>query len=188
MKRIVFFGDSLLAGYGLANPSIDSIPALIQEKINLNNLSYQVINAGVSGNTSGDGLSRIESILSFQIDVFVLELGANDVLRGLSPVWTKNNLQVIIDTIRKKNSQVGILILGMQLPSWIPGQNAANFRKIYHEIAIENHIALVPFFLDGVAGIKHLNMADGIHPLAAGYKIIAENIWPYVLKLMAPAD
>lgn len=184
MKQIIFFGDSLSAGYGLQDPSRDSLPALIQQKLVENSLNYNVVNAGVSGNTSGDGLSRIDSILFKPVDIFILELGANDLLRAHPPQWTKNNLLLILERVIKKHPEVAILILGMQLPEWVPGINAEEFRKIYKEIAIKHDTELIPFFIDGVAGIKHLNMADGLHPLAEGYKIIAANVWPSLLRLI----
>lgn len=184
MKQILFFGDSLTAGYGLQNPSQDSLPALTQQRIAENGLNYTVFNAGVSGNTSGDGLTRIDNVIYKPVDIFVLELGANDLLKGYPPQWTKNNLQLIINKVKALHSQADLLILGMQLPEWVPGANVAETRKIYKELSTQNNAELVPFFLDGVAGIKHLNMVDGIHPLAEGYKIIAANVWPSLLKLI----
>jgi acyl-CoA thioesterase-1 len=184
MSKILFFGDSLTAGYGLANVSLDSLPAVLQKKIDAANLDYKIINAGLSGETSGGGLTRIDYLLSQPFDVFVLELGANDILRGISPAKTAMNLQQIIDKVRSKYPQVKMLLLGMELPPWIPGTQAAEFRKIFRNVANNNQMALVPFLLDGVAGIRELNLQDGLHPTAAGYKIIAEKIWPALAALL----
>jgi acyl-CoA thioesterase-1 len=183
MKRIVFFGDSLTAGYGLHLPDEQSFPALIQRKLDVAGLDYLAVNAGVSGDTSASGLSRLPYWLSQPVDVFVLELGANDLLRGLAAAETQRNLQMIIDQVNVSYPSVKILILGMQLPLWVPGQRAAEFRELYQELAIKNKMPLLPFLLDGVAGIKHLNMHDGLHPLAEGYQIIAGRVWP-VLRLL----
>lgn len=184
MKHIVFFGNSLTAGYGLKNPSIESLPSLVQQKLVAANFDYIVLNFGVSGDTSGGGLDRLSTVLEFLIDIFVLELGANDLLRGYPSAWTKNNLQLIIDQVKFSHPKAQILILGMQLPTWIPGARAAEFRAIYPDLARKNSTALVPFFLEGIAGVKSLNMDDGLHPLAEGYQIIAENIWPFLVKLI----
>lgn len=185
MHNILFFGDSLTAGYGLANVSVESLPALLQEKINAAGLEYKVINAGVSGETSAGGLSRIDLLLDRPIDVFVLELGANDILRGISPQSTAANLQGIVDKVKKRYPEARMLLLGMELPAWIPGTLVADFRRIFRQVAHDNHMALVPFMLDGVAGIRHLNLHDGIHPTAAGYRIIADKIWPVLKRLLS---
>ena len=183
MKRILFFGDSLTAGYGLANVSLDSLPALLQHKINQYQLSYHITNAGISGDTTAGGLQRIDLLLQQPVDVFVLELGANDILRGISPKTSLKNLQGIVDKVKAKHPEAKLLLLGMQLPAWIPGLVVSEFRGIFRQLADANGMTLVPFFLDGVAGVKHLNLQDGIHPTAAGYKVIAERIWP-VLKVL----
>lgn len=185
MHNILFYGDSLTAGYGLANVSVESLPALLQEKINAAGLEYKVINAGVSGETSAGGLSRIDLLLDRQIDVFVLELGANDILRGISPQSTAANLQAIVDKVKKRYPEARMLLLGMELPAWIPGTLVADFRRIFRQVAHDNNMALVPFMLDGVAGIRHLNLHDGIHPTAAGYRIIADKIWPVLKRLLS---
>ncbi len=185
MQNILFFGDSLTAGYGLANVSVESLPALLQDKINAADLAYKVINAGVSGETSGGGLSRIDLLLDQRIDVFVLELGANDILRGISPQHTAANLQAIVDKVKSRYPEARMLLLGMELPAWIPGVLVANFRRIFRQVAQHNGMSLVPFMLDGVAGQPHLNLHDGIHPTAAGYRIIADKIWPMLQKLIS---
>jgi acyl-CoA thioesterase-1 len=185
MKRIVFFGDSLTAGYGLSRPDEESFPALIQQKINAACLEYQAVNAGVSGDTSGSGLNRLGYWIQKPVDIFVLALGANDLIRGLAPDTTQRNLQQIIDTVSMKYPGAKFLLLGMQLPLWVPGQRAAEFRQLYQDLASKNNIKLLPFLLDGVAGIAHLNMHDGVHPLAEGYKIIGEKVWPFLQPLLS---
>ena len=185
MKRILFFGDSLTAGYGLVNVSLESLPGLLQQKINEDQLPYTITNAGISGDTTAGGLQRIDLLLHQQIDVFVLELGANDILRGISPKTSMENLQGIVDKIVAKFPQAKLLLLGMQLPAWIPGLAVSEFSAIFKQIAVKNHMTLIPFFLDGVAGVKHLNLQDGIHPTAAGYKVIAERIWPVLKGLIS---
>lgn len=188
MKNILFFGDSLTAGYGLLNVSLESLPALIQAKIMAGKLPYHVINAGVSGETSAGGLARIDLLLNKPVDVFVLELGANDILRGIPPQTTANNLQAIVNKVKAKYPQVKMALLGMELPQWIPGAFAGTFRAVFKQVAQANHMAFVPFLLDGVAGVAHLNLRDGLHPTAAGYKIIANNVWPVIRSLLNEAD
>jgi acyl-CoA thioesterase-1 len=183
MKRILFFGDSLTAGYGLANVSLDSLPALLQQKIDDHHLNFKITNAGISGDTTAGGLQRIDLLLKDPIDVFVLELGANDILRGIAPKTSLNNLHAIVNKVKIKYPSAKLLLLGMELPAWIPGLVLAEFRAIFKQVAQRNNMTLVPFFLDGVAGVKNLNLQDGIHPTAAGYKVIAERIWP-VLKTL----
>ncbi|RZM11569.1 MAG: arylesterase, partial [Pedobacter sp.] len=178
MKKILFFGDSLTAGYGLNRPDEQSFPALIQLKINAAGMDYVAVNAGVSGDTTASGLSRLSYWISEPVDVFVLALGANDLIRGLAPAVTQANLQKILDLAKAKHPSVKVLLLGMQLPLWVPGQRAMEFRQLYQDLADQHDIPLLPFLLDGVAGIKHLNMHDGIHPLAEGYRIIADKVWP----------
>lgn len=184
MKNILFFGDSLTAGYGLIKVHEQSFPALLQQNLNQLNLDYSVVNAGISGDTSADGLARIATALQTQVDIFVLELGANDMLRGLPAQDTENNLQMIINQVKEKYPVAKLLLLGMELPAWIPGERAEAFRLIYRNLARVNQMAFVPFFLDGVAGVQHLNLVDGIHPLAEGYEIIAQNIWPVLKELI----
>lgn len=184
MKRILFFGDSLTAGYGLSNPDQQSFPALLQGKINEAGLQYETINAGLSGDTTGGGLQRLSYWIQQPLDVFVLELGANDMIKGLSPENAKQNLQQIIHEVSTRHPHTKLLMLGMQLPLWVPGQRAVEFRQVYQELATNNQMTFVPFLLDGVAGIAHLNMHDGIHPLAEGYQIIAEKVWPILKDIL----
>ncbi len=174
-KVIVFFGNSLTAGMGL-DPR-ESFPALIQNKLDSLNMKYSVVNAGLSGETTSGGNSRVDWVLNQKPDVFVLELGANDGLRGISLEETRRNLQSIIDKVRKKNPEVIIVLVGMQIPPNMGPEYTSEFRKIFPSLAKENSLALIPFLLDGVAGDPELNQRDGIHPTAEGQKIVAENVW-----------
>ena len=175
VKTIVFFGNSLTAGYGL-DPS-QAFPALIQKKLDSLNLSYKVVNAGVSGETSSGGNSRIDWILEQPVDIFILELGANDGLRGIPTSETRTNLQSIIDKVKAKYPQVKILIAGMQMPPNMGIQYTADFRSIFPELAKKNNGVLIPFILEGVGGEAKLNQDDGIHPTVEGHRIVAENVW-----------
>ena len=179
-KTILFFGNSLTAGYGLDDIS-ESFPSLIQDKIDSLHLDYTTINGGVSGETSAGGNSRIDFLLKQRIDVFVLELGANDGLRGISPNETIKNLQSIIDKVKTKYPEAKLVLLGMQVPPNLGKDYTNRFKEIYPNLAAKNNMALVPFLLEGVGGVASLNQADGIHPTAAGDKIVAENVWK-VLK------
>jgi acyl-CoA thioesterase I len=174
-KTIVFFGNSLTAGYGLEPEQ--SFPALIQDRLDSLGMAYNVINAGVSGETTSGGKSRIGWLLKQPIDVFVLELGANDGLRGISTEETYNNLASIIDAVRDKNPEVRIILAGMQVPPNMGQKYAGQFKSIYTELAKNKDVALIPFLLEGVAGERALNLPDGIHPTVAGQKIVAANVW-----------
>ncbi len=175
LKTIVFFGNSITAGYGL-DPS-QAFPALIQRKLDSLNLPYKVVNAGVSGETSSGGNSRIDWILEQPVDVFVLELGGNDGLRGIPITETKANLQSIIDKVKAKYPQAKILIAGMQMPPNMGLQYTSDFRSIFPELAKTNNSILIPFILEGVGGEAKLNQEDGIHPTAEGHHVVAENVW-----------
>ena len=175
MKTILFFGNSLTAGYGL-DPS-EAFPALIQQKIDSLGLPYKVVNAGNSGETSSGGRNRIDWLLRQQVDVFVLELGANDGLRGIPVKETQRNLQAIIDRVKAKYPEAEMVLLGMEIPPNMGGQYAAEFRQIFRQLATKNDMAFVPFLLEGVGGMRALNLPDGIHPTAAGHQILARNVW-----------
>jgi len=175
-KVVLFFGNSLTAGYGLDDIS-ESFPSLIQEEIDSLKLPYTIINGGVSGETSAGGNSRITWLLKQRIDVFVLELGANDGLRGIPAAETTKNLQSIIDKVKAKYPEVKLVLLGMQVPPNLGKTYTTQFKEIYPQLAIKNNMALVPFLLEGVGGVDSLNQADGIHPTAAGNKIVARNVW-----------
>jgi acyl-CoA thioesterase-1 len=184
MQNILFFGDSLTAGYGLNDAENESFPALIGQKIKALNLFYNVINAGLSGDTSPAGLRRLDYWLSQRVDIFVLELGVNDVMRRIPPSTTYQNLQAIIERVVTKYPSAKLALMGMQLPSFIPGPSAVEFSAIYQKLAKQFGMALVPFFLEGVAGKRNLNLRDGLHPSAEGYKIIADKVWPVLKDLL----
>lgn len=174
-KTILFFGNSLTAGYGV-DPS-EAYPALIQDKIDSLHLNYKVINAGVSGATTSDGNSRIDWILKQPVDIFVLELGGNDGLRGIPLSVTENNLQSIIDKVKAKYPDAKIILEGIQIPPNMGPDYTTKFKEIYPQLASKNKIQLLPFLLKGVGGDPKLNQRDGIHPTADGHKIVAENVW-----------
>jgi len=175
-KRILFFGDSLTAGYGLEDIN-DAFPALIQSKVDSLSLRYTVINSGVSGETSAGGKSRINWVLNQKVDVFVLELGANDGLRGVPLKETRENLQAIIDAVLKKSPTTKIILAGMQLPPNMGIDYVTEFKTIFPQLAKKNNVNLIPFLLKDVGGIPDLNQADGIHPTVQGQKILANNVW-----------
>lgn len=174
-KYILFFGNSLTAGYGLEEE--ESFPFLIQQRLDSLRMPYVVVNAGLSGETTSGGLARIDWILKQPIDVFVLELGANDVLRGLELTATKENLQGILDKVKSTYPEAKLVLAGMQAPPNMGKAYTTEFAKIFEEIAQHNNITLIPFILDGIAGIPDLNQGDGIHPNADGEKILMENVW-----------
>lgn len=179
-KVILFFGDSLTAGYGLSPE--EAFPALSEKELTKNGKSVKVVNAGLSGETSAGGLSRIDWVLRQPIDVFVLELGANDGLRGLPVDQTKKNLQAIIDKVKVKNPNVKIVVAGMMVPPNMGTTYTTQFTAVFPEIAKKNKATLMPFLLEGVAGNEKLNQADGIHPNIEGHKIVATN----VTKVLSP--
>lgn len=174
-KTILFFGDSLTAAMGL-DPS-EAYPAEVQEKIDSLGLHYEVVNAGLSGETTAAGKNRIDWVLNQEVDVFVLALGANDGLRGIPVEETRRNLQAIIDLVRAKSPGVKIILAGMQIPPNMGPEYTSEFRKLFPELAQANDIYLIPFLLEGVAGDPALNQQDGIHPTAKGYEIVANNVW-----------
>ncbi|MEJ2882332.1 arylesterase [Pedobacter sp. GR22-6] len=176
IQNVLFFGTSLTAGYGLEDQA-QAYPALIQKKIEALNLPYRVINAGLSGETSAAGKTRIDWLLKQPVGVFVLELGANDGLRGLSVKQTSMNLQAVIDRVKKKNPEVKLLMLGMQMPPNMGAKYTTEFKELFSNLASKNQMAYVPFLLEGVGGVPKLNQQDGIHPTAEGQKILAENVW-----------
>ncbi len=178
-KRIVFFGNSLTAGYGL-DPD-QSFTSLIQKRIDSLSLDYEVINAGLSGETTAGGDSRIDWILKQPIDIFVLELGGNDGLRGIAPESSFKNLQSIINKVKAKNPATKIILAGMEAPPNMGEAFTTAFRAMYSKLSKSNNTYLIPFLLENVGGIPELNQPDGIHPTAKGNLIITETIWK-VLK------
>lgn len=182
-KRIVVFGDSLTAGYGLEDVE-DAYPGLLQQKIDSLQLGYTVINSGISGETTAGGKNRIDWVLNQKPSVFILELGANDCLRGVPLTETKMNLQYIIDAVKTKYPSTKIVLAGMQIPPNF-GQDYTNeFKNIFPALAQKNQVALIPFLLENVGGIPSLNQSDGIHPTAKGHKILAENVWEVLAPIL----
>jgi len=171
--RIVILGDSLTAGLGL--PIEQSYPALLQQRLNEEGLHYQILNAGVSGDTSAGGLARVDWALEGDVRVMIVALGGNDGLRGLPPEQLKKNLAAIIE--RAQSRGIRVILAGMEAPPNYGREYLVAFHKVYPALAKEYHVALVPFLLDGVAGNDTLNQRDGIHPSAAGARIVAENVW-----------
>jgi acyl-CoA thioesterase-1 len=182
-KTILFFGDSLTAGYGLDDPSA-AFPGVIQTKVDSAKLPYNIVNAGLSGETTAGGKSRIDWVLKQKVDVFVLELGANDGLRGIPIKETTANLQAIVDKVKTKYPNAKLVLLGMQVPPNMGGDYATGFKAIFPQIAAKNKMSLVPFLLQGVGGVASLNQKDGIHPTAAGAKIVAGNVWKVLQPLL----
>jgi acyl-CoA thioesterase-1 len=175
MKSILVFGDSLSDGFML--PRSEAYPALLAQKLHAAGLNFQVTNASASGGTTEGGLERLPPHLKHRIDIFVLELGINDAFRGLPVDQIENNLQQIIDKVKARNPNVRIVIAGMQLPNYTADDYVSTFGKMFPDLATRNKAALVPYLLQGVAGDPSLNLSDGIHPNAAGQKILAENVW-----------
>ena len=182
-KTILFFGDSLTAGFGLED-SNDAYPAVIQTMIDSLSLNYVVVNSGVSGETTAGGLGRINWVLNQKVDLFVLELGANDGLRGISLTETRENLQAIINRVRTKYPEISIVLAGMQLPPNLGQDYTKEFKSIFEELAKKNDLEIIPFLLKDVAGIPELNQEDGIHPNVEGQKIVANNVWVVLEPLL----
>lgn len=174
-EKILFFGDSITAGYGIEKNK--AFPALIQQKIDSLDWNFKAVNAGLSGETSAGGLRRVDWILRQDFNVFVLELGGNDGLRGIDVESTKQNLKEIIDKVREKKPDAKIILTGMQVPPNLGPEYTGDFKEMYPEIAKEKNVTLIPFLLEDVGGNPDLNQGDGIHPTAKGHKIIAETVW-----------
>lgn len=183
-KVILFFGDSITAGYGLDGGVKDAFPEIIQQKIDSLNLPYTCVNAGLSGETSAGGLERIDWLLKNEVDIFVLELGANDGLRGVDPAATYKNLKNIITKVKSSYPEATILLAGMMVPPNLGKEYFDKFKAIYPALAKEENVALVPFILDGVAGQPDLNQKDGIHPTAEAQPRLAQNIWTVLEPLL----
>lgn len=182
-KVILFYGDSLTAGYGLSTE--EAFPALVEKKLNKTTKVARVVNAGLSGETSAGGLTRLDWVIRQHIDIFVLELGANDGLRGLPLEQTEKNLQQIIDKVKTKYPRTKIVIAGMMVPPNMGPEYTTKFRKIFPELAKKNNATLIPFLLQDVAGNEKLNLGDGIHPNPEGHKIVAENVSKIIEPLLA---
>lgn len=182
-KRIIYFGDSLTAGYGLADFE-DAWPHVLNKRINAEGYSYQMTNAGVSGDTTSGGLGRLEWVLAEKPSVFVLELGANDMLRGISPTVTKENLRSMIRQIKSQYPSTKILLVGMYATPNMGKKYGSSFNTLYPELGKEEEVPLVPFILEKVASIRKLNQKDGIHPTEAGHKLVADTVYPYLKPLL----
>jgi len=182
MKIIMCFGNSLTAGYGVAMN--EAYPALLQKRIDSLGLKYKVVNAGLSGETSSGGINRVEWVLRQKPDIFILELGANDGLRGINVKVTRENLQKIIDKVKNRFPDTRIILAGMRIPTSMGNTYNKEFQKIFPDLAEKNNILLIPFLLDGVGGESKLNQGDGLHPTAEGYKIVTENVWKVLTQIM----
>ena len=174
-KRILFFGDSITAGYGIDTDN--AFPALIQQKIDSLNWNYKAVNAGLSGETSAGGLRRIDWMLRQPVSVFVMELGGNDGLRGIDLDATKNNLQKTIDKVEAKYPDAKIIITGMQVPPNLGPEYTQKFKEMYPELAEKNDTKLIPYFLDDLGGDSELMQSDGIHPTAKGHKKLSQKVF-----------
>jgi len=183
-RTIVFFGDSVTAGYGLRDPASEAYPALIQERINASRPGWRVVNAGLSGETTAGGLRRVDWILRTPVDLFVLALGANDGLRGINPALSRTNLQQIIERVRARNPKVTMVVAGMEMPTEMGQEFTREFGEIFPAVAKKNGATLIPFLLDGVGGSVELNQGDRIHPNAAGHAVIAETVWKILRPLL----
>lgn len=175
---IVCMGDSLTAGYGV--DEAQAYPALLETRLRETGFRYQVINAGVSGETSSGALSRLDWMLTLEPDIVILETGANDGLRGVDPALTRRNIETIVAKLRAEN--IVVVLAGMQMVRNLGPEFTRSFGAIYPEIARASELILIPFFLEGVAGRSDLNQADGIHPTADGYRLIVDHIQPYIVQ------
>jgi acyl-CoA thioesterase-1 len=181
---VVYLGDSLAAGMGLAEE--EAFPALVEGLLRQEGIVIRTVNAGVSGDTTAGGLSRLNWLLRQSPDVVVVELGANDGLRGLEPEMTEHNLRQIVQQSRAAGARV--LLVGMKVPPNYGGDYAGRFEEVYPRLAGELGVALMPFLLEGVAGDPALNLGDGIHPNAAGQQRVAANIAPYLRKVLGALE
>jgi acyl-CoA thioesterase-1 len=181
-KTILVLGDSLSQGFGL--PPSEAYPMLTAKKLRAAGLNFLVINASAAGGTTEGGLERLPAHLKHRIDIFIVELGINDAFRGVPVDQIRNNLQRIIDKVKARNPNVRVLIAGMRLPNYAADDYVSSFGKIFGDLASKNGAALVPYLLQGVAGDSAMNLSDGIHPNAAGQKILAETVW-HVLEPVA---
>jgi acyl-CoA thioesterase-1 len=176
----VVLGDSLTAGLGLQQN--EAYPALLEKKLKEMGYDWEVVNAGVSGDTSGDGRQRVGWALEGDVRILIVALGANDGLRGLPVGQMKENLQIIIDRGRQRG--IPVLLVGMEAPPNYGDQYTKEFREVYADLARRNKVEFVPFLLEGVAGVTRLNQSDGIHPTSTGAQRIADHLWPTLEKML----
>ena len=173
---VLVMGNSLTAGYGLSSET-QAFPALLQQRIDSLGWNVEVINAGVSGQTSGGGLSRVDWLMQQPVDVLILELGGNDGLRGIDPAVTRRNLQAIIDTARARHPQVRVILAGVRIPPNLGRDYTRRFYSVYTALADTNDLTFIPHLMEGVAGVPRLMQDDGIHPTAQGHRLIAQTVW-----------
>jgi acyl-CoA thioesterase-1 len=181
-KTIVFLGDSLSAGSGVKPQQ--AFPALVGDKIRERGLPFEVVNAGVGGDTTAGGLRRLDWLLQRKVDVLVLELGGNDGLRGLPVSNIKANLKAMIDKARAKYPEVKIVIAGMQMPPNVGAKYREEFQQVFYDVAKENNATMIPFLLEGVGGLREFNQPDLIHPNPEGHKIVADVVWKTLEPLL----
>lgn len=180
-RVIVAFGDSLTAGLGV--PAEQSYPSRLAERLTAEGYAYRVVNAGVSGDTTAGGLRRVDWALRLKPEIVILELGANDALRGQDLAAVRANVDQLVARFQAAGAQV--LVAGMRLPPNYGPRYGGEFQRIFEEVARRRGAALMPFFLEGVAGVPRLNQADGIHPTAAGYAVVVDRLWPHLRPLLA---
>ena len=193
MKNIIFFGDSLTAGHGL--PAAASFPSLLQRWLDERLLPYKAYNYGVSGETSAGGRQRLAAVLArHPVDVFVLALGANDGIRGIAVRETTHNLQFIIDGVRRQYPAAQLVLAGLEFPFDLGplgghrlAHYATEFKSLFRTLVDKNSLPFIPFLLQGVLGHRELNLPDGVHPNAAGQKVVAENVWQILEPLLSAA-
>jgi acyl-CoA thioesterase-1 len=178
---IVALGNSLTEGLGV--PEDLAYPALLEEALRARGLTYRVVNAGISGETSSGARTRLEWVLSMKPDIIILATGANDGMRGLGPGLIRENIQYIIDQVTARG--IGVILVGMKIMPNLGPAYAKAFAEVYTAIAAENNLVFMPFMLEGVAGDPGLNQPDGIHPTAKGYRKVVENLLPYVLEAIS---
>jgi acyl-CoA thioesterase-1 len=184
-KTVVILGDSIAAGSGV-DPA-ESFPGVLQKRIEEKQLPWEIINAGVSGDTTAGGLRRMPWLLKRRMDVLVIELGGNDGLRGLAPEETRANLEKIITLAREKYPDVRIILAGMQMPQNMGVDYTKKFSALFADVAKEKKTELIPFVLEGVGGKAELNQPDRIHPNPEGHKIVAQNVWAVLEPLLKEA-
>jgi len=179
-RVIVAFGDSLTAGLGV--DAGRTYPALLGERLKREGYDYRVINAGVSGDTTAGGLRRVDWALRLKPEIVILELGVNDALRGQKLTAVRANLDQLVSRFQAAGARV--LVAGMRLPPNYGDRYAEDFHRLYGDVARARNAPLMPFFLDGVGAVAHLNQADGIHPTAEGYAIVVDRLWPHLVPLL----
>ncbi len=182
--QIVVLGDSLTAGYGL--PAVESYPALLQERLDREGYSFDILNAGVSGDTTAGGLRRIDWVLHDDVRILILALGANDGMRGLPADAMKHNLETMIE--KAKARKIDVLLAGMEAPTNLGSSYTSQFKGAFEELARENDVVLFPFLLQDVAGDPRFNQRDGIHPNAEGARIMADNLWTFLQPMLESAS